>query len=182
MAGACRAGCMCCCGVTPVAADLPAAVLDWNEITAITDRLAQLIRADTCPDAVVGILRGGMVPTIRLAHVLGLRDVRALDVTHTTGDGVNAVKTPRPLLRNPRSLGDMTGLDVVLVDDVAGTGETITAARSLLQAAGAASIRTAACVLNETNWRLSGGHNPAIALTYIGARYHGWVVFPWETR
>jgi hypoxanthine phosphoribosyltransferase len=173
---------MCCCGVTPVAADLSAAVLDWAEITKITDQLARAVSADAHPDTVVGILRGGMIPAVRLAHVLKLRDVRALDVTHTIADGIDAAKTPRPLLRNAASLGDLTGLDVLLIDDVAGTGETITASRGLLQAAGAARVRTAACVLNEINWSHASDRDPSGALTYIGASYRGWVMFPWETR
>jgi uncharacterized protein len=182
MAGACRSVCMCCCGVTLVDADHPAAVLDWSEITTLTDQLAQAIRSDDLPDVVVGILRGGMIPAIRLAHVLGLRDVRALDVTHTAAEGVNAAKTLRPVSRNTSSLGDMTGLNVLLVDDVVGTGETIAASRFLLQAAGAVRVRSAACVLNEVNWRRSGIRDPAAGLTYVGATCDGWVVFPWEIR
>jgi uncharacterized protein len=165
----------------PVAAEPPAAVLGWAEITAITDQLARAVGAGARLDVVVGILRGGMIPAIRLAHVLGLRDVRALEVTHTAADGVNAAKTPRPVIRNPSSLGDLTGLDVLLIDDAAGTGDTITASRGLLQAAGAGSVRAAACVLNEISWRRSGGRDPGSALTFVGAVYQGWVVFPWET-
>ena len=165
-----------------MAADPSAAVLDWAEITQITERLARAVGADAHPDTVVGILRGGMIPAVRLAHVLKLRDVRALDVTHTVADGIDAAKTPHPVLRNAASLGDLTGLDVLLVDDVAGTGETMAASRVLLQAAGAARVRTAACVLNEINWRPSSGCDPGGALTYIGASCRGWVVFPWETR
>jgi hypoxanthine phosphoribosyltransferase len=165
-----------------VDADRPAAVLDWAEIITLTDQLAQAIRSDALPDIVVGILRGGMIPAIRLAHVLGLRDVRAIDVTHTAADGVNAAKTALPVSRNTSSLGDLSGLDVLLVDDVVGTGETIAASRLLLHAAGAGSVRSAACVLNEVNWRRSGGRDPAGGLTYVGATCHGWVVFPWEIR
>ena len=172
---------MYCCGVTSVGGDVRATVLGWAEFTAITDQLAHAISADGCPDVVVGILRGGMIPAVRLSHVLGLRDVRALNVTHTTADGVNAAKTPRPLLRNSSSLGEVTGLDLLLVDDVAGTGETIAVGRSVLEAAGAGNVRIAACVLNETNWQQCGEHDPGDAPTYLGATHQGWVVFPWET-
>jgi hypothetical protein len=165
-----------------VAGDVPAAVLGWTEFTAITDQLAQMISVDGCPDVVVGILRGGMIPAVRLSHLLGLRDVRALNVTHTTADDVNAAKTPRPLLRNSASLGDVTGLDLLLVDDVAGTGETIAVCRSVLEAAGAGNVRIAACVVNEANWRQSVDRDPGDVLTYLGVAYQGWVVFPWETR
>ena len=164
-----------------VAASAPAAVLDWTAVTAITGRLAEAVAADSRPDVVVGILRGGMIPAVCLAHALGLREVRALDVTHTTQDGVNAAKAPAPVVRNPASLGDLSGLDVLLVDDVAGTGETMRACRGLAAQAGATAVRTAACAFNEANWPPGGG-DPLGTFTYVGARYTGWVVFPWENQ
>ena len=168
-----------------VAVDAEATIFAWPDMTAITARLAGAIESDARPDVVVGVLRGGMVPAIQLAHLLELRSVRALDFTHTCADGVNAAKALRPMLRNPGSLGDLNGMDVLLVDDVAGTGETIMASRRLLNTVGAARVRTAVCVLNEANWQRhsgqdSGGLHPEDVLTYVGAVYHGWVVFPWE--
>jgi hypothetical protein len=171
--------------VTRVVVDAGTTILAWPDMTAIAARLADAIELDVRPDVVVGILRGGMVPAIQLAHLLELRNVRALDFTHTCADGVNAAKAPRPVLRNPGSLGDLSGMDVLLVDDVAGTGETIMASRSLLNAIGATRVRTAVCVLNEVNWQRhsgqdSGGPDLEDVLTYVGAVHHGWVVFPWE--
>ena len=162
-------------------ASVPAVVLDWAAVTTITDRLAEAIGAGSRPDVVVGILRGGMIPAVRLAHALGLREVRALDVTHTTRDAVNAAKAPRPIVRNPASLGDLSGLDVLVIDDIAGTGETMRACLGLAAQAGASAIRTAACVLNEANWP-PDGDDPRSTFTYVGARYRGWVVFPWENQ
>lgn len=165
-----------------VAADAPAVTLDWPEITAIAGSLAKAAAADRVPDLVVGILRGGMIPAVRVAHVLGLREMRALDVTHTCSDAVNAPKAPCPIIRNCGSLGDLSGLDILLIDDIAGTGATMTASRRLAEAAGAAHVRTAACVLNQENWQRGDGGDPNATFTYIGASYQGWVVFPWETR
>jgi uncharacterized protein len=165
-----------------VADSLPAAILTWEQLTQLTIRLARAARADTAPATVVGVLRGGMIPAVHIAHLLGVRDVRALDVTHTLTDGINAAKAPSPVLRNLASLGDLTECDVLLVDDIAGTGETMAASHRLLQAAGTARIRTAACAVNEVNWHRASDHEPGDEITYIGASYHGWVVFPWETR
>jgi hypoxanthine phosphoribosyltransferase len=148
---------------------------------AIVDEVADVIGGDRTPDVVVGILRGGMIPAVRLAHVLGLRDVRALDVTHTVQDGVGARKTASPVVRNLGSLGDLSGLDVLLVDDVAGTGQTMRACRSLVAEAGARTIRAVACVRNEANWPADGG-DPYDSFTHIGVTLKGWVVFPWETQ
>jgi hypoxanthine phosphoribosyltransferase len=73
--------------VTRVAASSPAAVLDWAAVTTITGTLAKAVAVGSRPDVVVGVLRGGMIPAVMLAHALGLREVRALDVTHTIADG-----------------------------------------------------------------------------------------------
>jgi hypoxanthine phosphoribosyltransferase len=64
-----------------VAGSPPAAILTWEQLTQITTRLARAARADTAPATVVGVLRGGMIPAVHIAHLLGVRDMRALDVT-----------------------------------------------------------------------------------------------------
>lgn len=161
-------------------ADLLGKVLDWVEFTAITDRLARTVASDGCPDVVVGVLRGGMIPAVLVAHATGLRDVRAVEVTHTTADGLNAEKTANPTVSNPASLGDLVGLDVLIVDDVAGTGKTIAAAEELVRHAGVARVRTLVCAVNEINWQR--GCAPKQVLTYVGTCSRAWVVFPWEKR
>jgi hypoxanthine phosphoribosyltransferase len=154
--------------------------LGWQRITAITDRLGGLVADDGLPDVVVGVLQGGMIPAVLLAHAAGLRAVRALDVTHTAADGRDAAKTERPRVRNVGSLGDLRGRDVLVVDDVAGSGDTLAAAVDLVAGAGAGRVRTLVCVVNETNWRAAGNRDPGEVLTYLGGCCQGWVSFPWE--
>ncbi|WP_327153225.1 hypothetical protein OHU45_02020 [Streptomyces tubercidicus] len=67
-------------------------------------------------------MRGGVIPAVWLAHRLGIRDVRTVVITRTTSDSIDAAKTTLPGVRNAASLGDLTGLDVLLVDDTAGSG------------------------------------------------------------
>lgn len=145
-------------------------------------RLAEAVATDGYPDVVVGVLRGGMIPAVLIAHACGLRDVRAVQVTHTTADGANAEKTAVPIVSNAGSLGDLAGRDVLIVDDVAGSGQTILTAKELVESAGAARVRVLACALNQVNWLRATHSDPGDVLTYIGGRYRGWVVFPWETR
>ncbi|MGH3811023.1 MAG: phosphoribosyltransferase [Pseudonocardiaceae bacterium] len=160
----------------------PGVVLDWADLVEVTGLLSRLVAADGVPDVVVGILRGGLVPAVLVAHTLGLRDVRGIDVTHTAMEGVDADKMPHPAVRNPASLGDLTGLDTLVVDDVAGSGASVAATTELVRAAGAAKIRTAVCVVNEINWFRNTDGDPGAVLTYIGRRCQGWVVFPWEQQ
>lgn len=154
------------------------AELGWHEMEALTHNAAAGIVSRGRPDTIVGILRGGMIPAVMLAHLMGLRDVRGLEVTHTQADGPAAAKSALPRTRHVGSLGELTGLDVVVVDDVAGTGDTITAAAGHVRAAGARRVRTLVCAVNVLNQRLGC---PVVA-TYVGCEIEGWVRFPWETH
>ena len=161
-------------------ADQRAIAMCWDELTALTSRIAAEVIADGVPEILIGILRGGMIPAVMLAHVLGSRQVRAIEVTHTADDGINAAKTCRPVLRNLASAGNVSGRDVLIADDVAGTGETVAYTADLMRHLGAARVRTAVWVLNEAHWPTSGRDTPDATLTYIGIRNQGWVIFPWE--
>ncbi|MEV7930423.1 phosphoribosyltransferase family protein [Kitasatospora sp. NPDC088779] len=161
-----------------MAADPTPRQLTWDDIDRHVDRIARATGEIGTPQTLVAVVRGGMAPAVLLAHRLGVRDVRALEVTHTVDDSANAAKTARPQARNTASLGDLSGLDVLVVDDVAGTGETLAAAVRLVELAGAARVRSAVCVVNEANW--TGVLAPSEAVTAIGETVSGWVVFPWE--
>jgi uncharacterized protein len=152
----------------------------WIEITEIIEDLCRAVAADGLPDVIVGILRGGMVSAVLLAHRLEVRDVRAIDVTHTIADGTNAPKTAVPIVRNQASLGRLDDCDVLVIDDVAGSGATIAATSCLVTGAGAIRVRLAVCIVNEINWFGAGCRDPGEVLTYIGRRHQGWAIFPWE--
>ncbi|WP_017545484.1 phosphoribosyltransferase [Nocardiopsis prasina] len=165
---------------TPTRTDQDRAVvhLTWHRIGEMVDHIAEQVRSDGAPRVVVAVLRGGATPAVWLSHRLRLRDVRTVEVTHTADDSRHAAKTPEPVAVNPGSLGDLTGQDVLVVDDVAGTGHTLAATVRLVSQAGAARVRTAVCAVNNDNWV---GSAPAEAtITYIGENTRGWVVFPWE--
>lgn len=146
--------------------------LTWSDIKIITKDLAELVATDGPPQVIVGIARGGLIPTVMIAHVFGVRDLRTLTTTHTVSDAVNAAKTPEPLVAHPGSLGDLVGRDVLVVDDIAGTGDTLTTARALLVERNPSRVRTGVLWLNVANWQFA---HPEPA--YVGER----VVFPWET-
>jgi uncharacterized protein len=149
-------------------------ILSWDDIGSACARLAEEAADGSAPDVVVGIARGGLVPAVMIAHLLGLRDLRHVSLTRTGGDEINAPKIPVAAACGPGSLGDLRGRSVLLVDDVAGSGETIEAAAALVSSLSPARLRTAVCVVNDGNWR--DGQLP----DHIAIRSRRWVVFPWE--
>jgi uncharacterized protein len=154
----------------------------WTALTRFLAEIGGSVSADGSPDVLVGILRGGMIPAVHLAHLLGVRTVRALDVTHTRADGINSPKMPRPVFANEGSLGDVSGMDVLIIDDVVGSGLTIDACRDLVAGARPARLRAAALTVNAVNWHMSHEAEPREELDYIGHVYQGWVIFPWERQ
>ncbi|MFD2422424.1 phosphoribosyltransferase [Amycolatopsis pigmentata] len=156
--------------------------LTWTELKDHVATLAEGIRQDGIPQVVIGILRGGMVPAVLLAHRLGVRDVRGIEVTRTLTDEPNGAKTAQPQVVNPASLGTFgTATDVLLVDDVAGSGETLATAATLITGL-AARVRRAVVVVNTINWGRSNSKAPQQIQDYIGTTCVGWVRFPWEVR
>jgi len=154
--------------------------LGWKDLDHHVAVLAQQIRQDGVPHVVVGILRGGLIPAVMLAHRLGVRDVRAVEVTHTTSDVPNAAKSARPMVANPASLGSVDDADVLLVDDVAGSGQTAATAVELI-APSAGRLRRAVVVVNTTNWFAASTQEPHQVHNYLATTCTGWVRFPWET-
>lgn len=166
---------------SPLRADRPSPLfLSWNDLTTATAALAHQVAAAGMPQVVVGIVRGGMIPAAWLAHRLAIRDVRTVEVTRTTSDGINAAKNTVPSVRNPASLGDLTGLDVLLVDDIAGSGVTLAHTVRLIHGLSPARVRTAVFAVNRANWAQSS--DPRHDIDCIASLTDTWVVFPWEEQ
>ncbi len=156
--------------------------LTWTELDHHIAVLAEHVRHDGVPDVVVGILRGGMVAAVLLAHQLGVRDVRGIKVTRTLVDDPNGAKTASPVITNPASLGTFIhDEDVLLVDDVTGSGATLDTTAGLLSGS-AGRLRRAVVVVNILNWNAANTPAPQKIQDYIGITCRGWVRFPWEVR
>lgn len=158
----------------------PALVLGWADLDRIVSVLAGHIAGSGEPTVIVGVLRGGMVPAVVLAHRLGVRQVRAVGASRTLAEGPDAAKTTPVLALD--GLGDLRGEDVLVVEDVVGTGHTLAAVCDHLGQRKPARLRTASLVVNTVNW--AAAHPEQLDcrqhLDLVGAMCAGWVRFPWE--
>lgn len=141
----------------------------WEEVYDLARGLAYRVAEDRFrPDLLVGIGRGGYTPGRLLADFLHKKALTAFRIEHYTA---GAEKTERA--RVVGSLDeDLSGLRVLVVDDVNDSGETLEAAVGFLRERGAASVRTAVLQQKVTT---------GFAADYAAQRVEEWrwIVYPW---
>jgi hypoxanthine phosphoribosyltransferase len=150
--------------------------LSWPDLQEIVTQVASEIRLGGVPQILIAISRGGLVPAVILSHLLDVRDVRVLTIIHTVDDQVYAAKTATAQVCRPETLGVLDGADVLLVDDIVGSGKTLAAACTDVTAHGPGRIRSAALTANAARWPDDRPGRP----DHIGMLVRSWVVFPWE--
>jgi hypoxanthine phosphoribosyltransferase len=145
---------------------------DWADVDRWADRLADRIRAQgEPPEVLIGVTRGGWVPTRLLSDRLGVRRVVSLRVQHW---GVTATPSGAAEVTEELS-GPVQGYRALIVDDIADTGESLHLARERVARAGARSVETAAC-LYITHSKLI----PTYFAEEIDRTRWVWIVFPWN--
>jgi hypoxanthine phosphoribosyltransferase len=151
----------------------------WDVLSDSLAILVRNIQADGVPQIIVGVQRGGLIPAVMLSHQLGTRTVLSLPIRSTTSDTVYASKLP-PVAIPQHLFQQVTGHDIVVADDIVGSGATLRTVLHLLGRYEPARIRCATCCVNRVQWDLINDQEPASVITYIGKELSGWVVFPWE--
>jgi hypothetical protein len=131
---------------------------------------AQKIQADGYkPDIIVGIARGGLVPSRILADLLETRDFAIITIEYYVGIGE---KSKEPILKQCLHT-QLPDKKVLLVDDVSDGGRSLQLAKKHLQQQGAGEIRVATVYCK-----------PGTISTpdYFEKETSHWIVFPWEAK
>jgi hypoxanthine phosphoribosyltransferase len=119
------------------------------------------------PDIVVAIARGGYVPARLLCDLLDIYNLTSIRIRHYTGPE----KSETADLCEPLGT-DISGLNVLLVDDVDDTGDTLQVALNYLKSHDPATIKT--CVLHHKM-------NSIILPDFYGENVLQWcwLTYPW---
>jgi hypoxanthine phosphoribosyltransferase len=143
--------------------------LSWAHFDQMVERLAREIQARYRPDAVVGVAHGGVFLGGALAHALRA-EFFPVRITRRSRDqrksGTKGGK-PRLLGEMPREL---KGRRVLIVDDVAASGETLELAQRLARDVGSRQVKTASLIQREAGY----------APTWTALATDDIVVFPWD--
>lgn len=148
-------------------------LLSWEEVDRLIDHL--IPQFETEFDAMVIITRGGIIPGGMLCEALNIQDVLTAAVDFPIGAEQEAAKLyawPR-FIQFPDA-SQLRGRRVLVVDDVWGSGRTITAVSSRVAGAGGIAYT---CVLHYNPYRsLFTEAKP----NYYAAITDAHIVYPWE--
>lgn len=126
---------------------------------------AKVKRSGFRPDILVMVLRGGALPARVMSDELNNLNLYAMKIEFYRAPGKTAVK---PRITQALDV-DVRGKRVLLIDDVADTGESLLAAKKSLR--GAKEVRVA-CL----HWKPHSALKP----DYYVAKTRAWIVYPWE--
>jgi hypothetical protein len=146
-------------------------VMTWAGFGEASRQLAQQI-ADSGfrPDLVLAVARGGLTVAGALAYALSVKNCFALNVEFYTGvdQRIDVPVMLPPML----DVVDITGLKVLVADDVADTGRTLELVHRVIEA----HVSEARCAV------LYQKPQSIIDCEYVFQRTDRWINFPWSTE
>jgi len=146
-------------------------VLTWEAYGQGVRDLARQISADGFqPDVILGIARGGLIPTGSLGYALSVKNTYVMNVEYYT-DVDERLEVP-VILPPFLELVDLEHANILIVDDVADTGHTLGKVYEFVTGS-VASASTA--VLYEKS-------RSVIKCEYVWKRTDLWINFPWSSE
>ena len=109
---------------------VPVKLVDWKDIVEWSKGLSEKIRSSGwSPDVVVAVSRGGFVPARLICDFLDISDLLSIQTQHW----VEAAKAAeKAILKYPYHV-DLSGKDVLIVDDIVDTGDTLALAKDFVE-------------------------------------------------
>lgn len=145
--------------------------LTWGAFGIGVRELARQIAENAFqPDIILGIARGGLIPTGSLGYALSIKNCYIINVEYYT-DVDERLDVP-VILPPYLELVDLEDANILVVDDVADTGYTLARVYEFVEH----SVRsTRAAVLYEKP-------GSVIKCEYVWRRTDRWINFPWSSE
>jgi len=142
----------------------------WDQIYGLLLNLANKVRKTGFkPDVIVGVSRGGWPPARVMSDLL--ENQKLANVTAEFYVGVAETKG-KPVITQPVSV-PVRVKKVLVVDDVADTGESLRLVRAHLREQGASEVKIATIYYKP--WSV-------LIPDYYEKETRSWIIFPWERK
>lgn len=153
-----------------MASELEFEIPSWDQIYKLLLNLASTVQKNGFkPDIIVGVSRGGWPPARVMSDLL--ENPKLANVAAEFYVGVAETKG-KPVITQPVSVS-VKGKKLLVVDDVADTGESLRLVRSHLEKQGATEVKIATIYYKP--WSI-------IVPDYYEKETSSWVIFPWERK
>ncbi len=151
---------------------VPSEMVSWEEIERWSEIIVEKIGEQKF-DAIVSVIRGGLVPARIIADYLNIKDLYTLKTEHW---GVTATPDGKAKITHPIVI-ELKGRNVLIVDDITDTGQSLKLAIEAVRLKEPKVLKTATLLhikraeitpdyyaeeITEDNWK--------------------WFIFPWNRR
>lgn len=144
--------------------------LTWMDVQRLSEKLADMIvESGFRPDVIVAVSRGGFDPARILSDELNIRSLASLQVIYYAG--VNE-RNDKPQVKYPLN-ADIAGLNVLVVDDVADSGNSLKVVKEYVDSLGPREVRIS--TLHHKPWS-------SFEPDYYAESVDKWIIYPWEPR
>jgi len=144
----------------------------WDDIQKLCKKLSEKIKkSGYSPDVVVAIARGGWIPARIVCDHLDIKDLYSVKTEHW---GVVATKTGEAKITQPLNV-NLEGKKVLIVDDVADTGDTIRVVLEHVRELSPSDVKVAVVDYKKTSKFLPD---------FYAAEMENWkwIVYPWSIK
>lgn len=146
-------------------------VLTWDEFGSASRELAQqVIDSGFEPDVLLSITRGGLLPAGAVSYAMDNKNIHIMNVEFYTGVDE---RLPEPVFLPPLPATNyLEGQKVLIIDDVADTGETLRAVQEFCDQY--ASESKVAVLYKKPR--------SVIECDYVWKHTDQWIAFPWSSQ
>jgi uncharacterized protein len=146
------------------------AVYDWKTFGEHVFELSKKIfTSNDHFDRIVALAKGGTAISRPIADYIGVNELSSIQIEFYTGIGTTS-KTPVITQSLPVRIRDER---VLIIDDIADSGETLILAANYMKQHGVADVKTATLVTKPWTKKMPD-------FSYYESE--AWLIFPWESR
>ena len=140
----------------------------WDQIYDMLIELAKRVKdSGFRPDLIIGVSRGGWAPARIMSDLLENANTASIRIEFYLAPGVTARK---PMI-SQAIMVPVKGVNVLVVDDVSDTGESLKVAVEHLDVCGAKAIKTATLFYKPQS---------IFKPDFFIVQTEQWIIFPWE--
>jgi len=156
-----------------VSSELSVITLSWEDAYSHIVKLCEkIIESSWNPDMILAIARGGLVPAIVASDILNVKDVLVIQLEHWPSPGSTL---PEVKIRHDIPSEDLSGRKILIIDDVADTGDTLKFAKDMIcQRFRDVNVKTAAIHVKKGKAK----YIPDYWAVEVDPKY--WILYPWS--